>query len=199
MIPVEQALLLKYLHIFNLKSKRKSSSNFMKPKKKPKFNERVKNLQGDPHFVAMGMAVGVFVGIAPIIPFRTIMAIVLAYILKGSRPAALLGSLIGNPFAIVFIYYACYKVGNIFLGGTLAAEESVKTLIDIIKQDIELYDKILFFADFAKTQLKVFLAMIVGGFIIGIPAGIFSYFITKQFVIGVRIASKKIKQKRKNK
>ncbi len=116
----------------------------MKPKKRTKFIERVKNLQGDPHFVAMGMAVGVFVAITPTIPFHTIMALVLAYLMKGSRPAALLGLLVCNPFAIVFIYYACYKVGNLLFGGSLAAEESVNALIDIIEQDIGLYDKMLF-------------------------------------------------------
>jgi uncharacterized protein (DUF2062 family) len=171
----------------------------MKSEKRTKFIEKIKNLQGDPHFVAMGMAIGVFVAITPTIPFHTIFAIVMAYALKGSRPAALLGTLVCNPFTIVFIYYACYKVGNLFFGGTLSAEKSVNTLLDIIKQDVGLYDRILFFTDFARTHLKVFATMLVGGVVIGVPAGLASYFITKQFVIGIRLASKKIKEKRKTK
>jgi uncharacterized protein (DUF2062 family) len=189
-IPVEQSLLLKYIHIFNLKSKRKSSSNFMGIKKRTKFIEKITSLKGDPHLVAMGMAVGIFVAIIPAIPFHTIIALTLAYILKASRPAAILGTLTCNPFTVVFTYYACYKTGNLLFGGTLAAEESVLALIDIIKQDTGFYDKIFFFADFARTQLKVFAAMIVGGVTIGVPSGIVSYFITKQLVIGVRAASK---------
>ena len=161
----------------------------MKSEKRIKLIEKIKNLQGDPHFVA----------ITPTIPFHTILALSMAYALKGSCPAALLGLLTCNPFAIVFIYYACYKAGNLLFGGTLAAEESVKALVEIVEQDIGVYDKMLSFADFVQTQLKVFTAMLVGGIVIGVPSGIASYFITKQFVIGVRAARKKIKQERKNK
>ncbi len=169
----------------------------MKIKKRTKFIEKLKTLQGDPHFIAMGMAIGVFVAITPTIPFHTILALAMAYVFKGSRPAALLGTLICNPFAMVFIYYTCYKTGNFLLGGTLDAEQSVTILIEIVKQDIGFYDKIISFADFAGTQLKVFGAMLLGGVVLGIPSSVFSYFITKQFVLGVRAAGKKIKQKRK--
>ncbi len=34
------------------------------------FFEHAKKLQGDPHYVAMGMAIGVFVAITPTIPFH---------------------------------------------------------------------------------------------------------------------------------
>jgi len=47
------------------------------------FVERAKTLQGDPHYIAMGMAIGVFVSITPTVPFHTIIAIALAFILKG--------------------------------------------------------------------------------------------------------------------
>jgi len=169
----------------------------MKVKKRTKFIEKIKNLHGDPHFVAMGMAIGVFVGITPTIPFHTILALTLAFALKASKPAALLGTLVCNPFAMVFIYYACYKTGNLLFGGVLSADGSVNILLGIIKQDIGFYDKMLSFAGFAQTQLKVLGIMLIGGVVLGVPSGAVSYYITKQFVKGVRVAREKIREKRK--
>ena len=44
------------------------------------FIQRAKTLQGDPHYIAMGMAVGVFVSLTPTVPFHTVIAIFLAFI-----------------------------------------------------------------------------------------------------------------------
>ena len=39
------------------------------------WKNRVNNFHGDPHFVAMGMAIGVFVAATPSMPFQTAIAI----------------------------------------------------------------------------------------------------------------------------
>ncbi len=53
-------------------------------KKVRNWINRAKTLHGDPHYIAMGMAIGFFVAITPTIPFQTIIAVGLAFILKGS-------------------------------------------------------------------------------------------------------------------
>ena len=50
---------------------------------------RFKKLHGNPHYVAMGMAAGVFVSLTPTFPFHTFIAIALAFVLRGSKRAAL--------------------------------------------------------------------------------------------------------------
>jgi len=42
------------------------------------YGQKIKQLQGDPHHVALGMAIGVFVGVTPTIPFHTVIAVALA-------------------------------------------------------------------------------------------------------------------------
>ena len=86
----------------------------MLKKKIAVFIEKVKKLNGDPHYVAFGMAIGVFVAMTPTIPFHTILAIILAILLNASKPAAVLGVWVSNPFTVVFLYFACYKVGLFF-------------------------------------------------------------------------------------
>ncbi len=151
-------------------------------KKKLKFIDRVKQLQGDPHYLAMGMATGVFTAMTPLIPFHTVMAIAIAYILKGSRPAAILGVWASNPFTVILIYIGCYKIAILFLGHSHGDATTVKILVHTMEQDIDLYDKFIVFVHFFNTKLKLFAAMVAGGVIMGLPAGVVSYFLTKTFV-----------------
>ncbi len=43
---------------------------------------RMRQLEGNPHYIALGMAVGIFVSITPIIPLQTIVAIALAFLVR---------------------------------------------------------------------------------------------------------------------
>ena len=52
------------------------------------FILKAKRLEGDPHFIALGLAIGVFVGFTPTIPFHTVLAVALAFLFKGSKAAA---------------------------------------------------------------------------------------------------------------
>jgi len=135
---------------------------------KQKINEfikRVKQLKGDPNFIATGMAIGIFVGITPTFPFHTILAIGLAYILRASKAAAAIGVWIGNPLTIPFIYMGSYKTGALILGTSLPFDAKYTT-----------------FTELTKLGLKATIALLTGGVIIGIPFAAASYFITRRLV-----------------
>jgi uncharacterized protein (DUF2062 family) len=137
------------------------------------FVQRVKNLEGDPHYVAMGMAIGVFIGITPTIPFHTVLAVALAFILRGSKAAAALGVWFSNPVTAPFFYWGSYKVGMYFLGNPVPFDikyESVLELLDL--------------------GMDVTIAMIAGGVILGILPGIASYFITRKIITSIRLRRK---------
>ncbi|MCP4673286.1 MAG: DUF2062 domain-containing protein [Desulfobacula sp.] len=76
--------------------------------------QKIKELHGEPRYVAFGMAIGVFVAITPTIPFYTVLAIALAVFLKASKPAAIIGACVSNPFTVVFLYFASYKSRRYF-------------------------------------------------------------------------------------
>jgi uncharacterized protein (DUF2062 family) len=137
------------------------------------FIKHIKDLQGDPHYIAMGMAIGVFVGFTPTLPFHTIIAILLAFVLRGSKPAAIIGVWSGNPVTIPFFYIGSYKVGMFIHGNSAPFDikyESITELLDL--------------------GLDVTLAMITGGVIIGVLPAIATYFITRQVVITIRSRAK---------
>jgi len=142
---------------------------------KEKFREFIKTfktLQGDPHYIAVGMAVGIFVSITPTIPFHTVLAIALAFILRGSKPAAAIGVWFCNPITLPLFYMGSYKAGMFIFGKS-------------IPLDFEFEH----FSELMGLGLDVTIAMMTGGVILGIIPGIAAYFITRKMVVVVRSRS----------
>ena len=141
------------------------------------FVERIKKLQGDPGYIAMGMAIGVFVGVTPTIPFHTVIAVALAFVLKGSKPAAAIGVWFANPLTIPIFYIGSFKLGTLVLNKPIPFDvkfESIKELMTL--------------------GLDVTIAMVVGGAILGIIPAIAAYFLTYRFMVLVREKARKKKE-----
>jgi len=162
-----------------------------------RFVEKVRALHGDPHYVALGMGIGVFVAITPTIPFHTILVILLAVVFKASKPAAILGVWVSNPFTVVFLYFACYKTGHLFFEDASGGLESIYLLIEHLEGDFHYTEKLDHFVMFMKTQLRTFMIMNFGGIVLGVPAGVGSYYVTRVY-FDRRKARRAKKQERKN-
>lgn len=160
-------------------------------KKLAAFIERIKKLRGDPHYVAMGMAIGVFIAITPTIPFHGTLALALALLLRASKSAALVGIWVSNPITIIPFYYLCYKVGCLFMNDSSNSVETIDLLISRLESDAGFMQKIDFLLEFIKSHFDVFLYMNLGGLILGIPAGIVGYYLTKKFVVRLRSRERK--------
>jgi uncharacterized protein (DUF2062 family) len=123
---------------------------------------KFRRLQEDPRKIAGGMALGVFIGITPTIPFHTVAALSLAALLRVSLVTAFIGIQIGNPLTIVPLYVAAYKVGQFLLyrGKPLVFPEtfSFKAWICVLWQ--------------GGVTLQV------GGGILALPPAIVAYFLT---------------------
>jgi uncharacterized protein (TIGR03546 family) len=127
---------------------------------------RFLRLQENPRKLAWGMALGVFIGFTPTIPFHTVAALSLAAILRVSPVTAFIGIQIGNPLTMGPIYVVAYKVGQFLLyrGKPLVFPEtfSFKAWLAVLWQGG--------------------LALQVGGVIIAIPPAIVAYFLTMWIV-----------------
>ena len=123
---------------------------------------RLRRLQGDPKKLAWGMALGVFIGVTPTLPFHTIMALTLAAFLRISMVTAYLGIWISNPVTWVPQYVLAYAVGRrlLFRGESLRLPEHLDlcACFDLL--------------------WRGGLALQVGGLIIAVPPAIASYFLT---------------------
>jgi uncharacterized protein (DUF2062 family) len=133
------------------------------------FVERVKKLRGDPHYIAMGMGIGVFVGITPTMPFHTVIAVALAFILRGSKAAAALGVWFCNPISAPFFYLGSYKLGMFIFGNSAPFDIKYESVLELLR-----------------LGMDVTMAMIAGGIILGILPGFASYFITRKIITIIR-------------
>ena len=127
-------------------------------------------LQDDPWKLAWGMALGVFVGVTPTIPFHLIAVLALAPLLGVSPVTAVLGTQIGNPLTIPFIYLASFKVGAFLLHGgaplRLPETYTIASCLDLL--------------------WRGGLALQLGGFILAVPPAIVSYFFTRWIITRYR-------------
>lgn len=123
---------------------------------------KFKRLQGDPRKLAWGMALGVFIGMTPTVPFHTVLVLILAPSMGISPVTAYLGIWVMNPVTIAPLYLAAYKVGQILLFRgeplTLPATFDVESTLQLL--------------------WRGGLALQAGGVIIAIPPAIVSYFLT---------------------
>ena len=137
------------------------------------FITRFKQLNGDPHYVALGMAIGVFISVTPTIPFHTVIALALAFILRGSKAAAAIGVWFSNPVTIPLFYKGSYDVGVSILGNSAPFGTEYESILELLKLGAD-----------------VTIAMITGGIILGILPGIAAYFITRRIFIKLRLRKK---------
>jgi uncharacterized protein len=122
---------------------------------------RIKSLQGDPHYVALGIASGVFVAVTPTIPFHTVLALAVAFVLKGSKPAAIIGAWFGNPLTIPPFYFASYHFGMLLLGRKITVELHTSSYQAFLAQGTD-----------------VVVAMMVAGALLGIIPAVAAYYLT---------------------
>src|SRR5208337_810214 len=119
-------------------------------------------LQDEPWKLSWGMALGVFVGVTPTVPFHMVSVLFLAPLLGISPVAAFLGLQICNPLTIPLIYLAAYRMGNLLLHGGAP---------------LRLPDCYCF-SDLLHLLWRGGLALQVGGLLIAIPPTIASYFLS---------------------
>ena len=128
------------------------------------FRRQLKELRGKPHEISLGMAIGVFIGITPTVPFHTVLAVALAVLLRASKLAAALGVWVCNPLTIPLFYYGSYQLGRFVLGLpelNLPPDYSFLTLI--------------------KLGQHATAAMIHGGVLLGILPALLAYVLTYRF------------------
>ena len=153
---------------------------------KPTVGERLKHtyrrflkMRGEPREIALGLALGIMVGMSPFMGFHTLIAVFLAALFKTNKITAALGVQITNVFTAPLIYPFIYMVGHAVLGVSSLPNPEAYLSVEAVKQLIQRSPLIL-------------VDLTVGGIILGIPLSIITYWITLKTVENYR---KKIKPK----
>ena len=78
--------------------------------------KRTARLAGSPHAIAMGAAAGAAVSCTPFLGLHFVLAVVVAWALRGSLVASAIGTFFGNPVTFPLMWGASYEIGQLMLG-----------------------------------------------------------------------------------
>jgi uncharacterized protein (DUF2062 family) len=140
------------------------------------FYERFISLKGEPAHIAAGLAIGVFVGVTPTIPFHTVIIVFLAFLFRQNITAGYLGAwMISNPLTIPLFYISQYELGRFLLG----MERCRFELADYSMSGI------------AALGWKILLPLLAGGILMAPFFALPAYFITRRLITSIRARSKR--------
>jgi len=115
--------------------------------------------------------VGVFIGIAPVMPLKSILILLITMATGSSTVAALLvATIICNPLTYLPLYYLAWLVGNLLLPGW-ASWETLKAGIDRM-QDVGWVEAI---AVAGRMGWDTGLVLLAGGMVLALPMALLSY------------------------
>jgi uncharacterized protein (DUF2062 family) len=140
------------------------------------FYERFISLKGEPAQIAMGLAIGVFVGVTPTIPFHTALIVLLGLLFRQNITAGYLGSwMISNPLTIPLLYLSQYELGRFLLGMERCRFELADYSLGAI----------------AALGWKILLPLLAGGILMAPIFAFPAYFITRRLITLIRARGKR--------
>ena len=128
-------------------------------------------LDDTPHSIALGTAVGMFIGMTPTVGIQMILVMIFALLtsrlFQFNRVAALLTVYISNPLTVVPIYWIDYKVGALLVGGDFSLED-LRAVLD--------YEGLAGWWQTIKTLfIEVGEPLILGSLVVGTLAAVVTY------------------------
>lgn len=146
-------------------------------------------LKGDPHSLALGAAIGIFIGLSPTMPLHTVSILLLTFITRSSLISALTSSvLVCNPLTYIPIYYFSLVIGNIVTPYELSWQK-IKSVLDILLSDQSFSIRL---GAITTIGYEAIIVMVIGGAILALPFTFCSYIVFLRIFV-------KLREKRRNK
>ena len=129
------------------------------------FYIRFVRMRGEPVDIALGLALGLFIGVSPLLGFHTALAVLLAALFKWNKITAALGVWICNPVTAPFLFGATYLVGAKLLGMHITAHAP---------GELEPLSAL----GMLQKAPDIFWALLLGGGTLGLPIAFAGYYIS---------------------
>jgi uncharacterized protein (DUF2062 family) len=131
--------------------------------------------EAEEHAIAAGFAAGVFMSFTPFLFLHTAGALLLAFVFRWSKVAAVAGAWVNNPYTIPFVFYGCTWLGGKMLGVHVAGIRFTSWEFKAILE----------------TARPALAPLLLGTTIVGLAAAGVAYFIV--YRVAVRIKSAHLK------
>ncbi len=148
------------------------------------FVKRILVEDNSAHSIAMGLAIGVFIGLLPIFGFQMIPVVAISIRFKINKLAAIAGVWVTNPFTFIPIYSFNYWVGQKVMA---FRTEDIKTFKNFLTSTNFTWETL------SNLGYSTLLPLVVGSLLNGAVFSLIVYLISKFFIIKWHIRNKKIK------
>jgi len=128
-----------------------------------KTYRRFVKIRGNPREIALGFALGLFVGMSPTMGFQTAIAVFFAAIFKWNKISSAIGVWISNPVTAPFLYSLTYFAGAKLFGIANATHQPHAI------GDAPFYTMLL-------KAPEILWALTLGGIVLGFPVAVTGYF-----------------------
>ncbi|MBR6241772.1 MAG: DUF2062 domain-containing protein [Lentisphaeria bacterium] len=161
-------------------------------KKSRKMYLKIVREKATPEYIARGWSIGMFFGCTIPIGGQLICSIPAAFLLKGSKIGAVLGTFLTNQVTVFFIYPVQCYAGARLLGLDLSYDCIKAKLKDVVSSEgfLECLDALKNLAG------ELAGAFFLGGAIMAAVLTPITYFLVKKMVVGYRIRTQKRRRKR---
>jgi hypothetical protein len=151
-----------------------------------KAYERFVKIRGNPREIALGFALGLFIGMTPYMGLHMAISVFLAALFKWNKIAAGMGAWISNPVTAPVIYSATFYAGEKILNTENACCLPTALNLDVILQLV-------------KSAPEIFWILTVGGIVLGIPVAVLGYCLALATLLRYRerIREKIVREKEK--
>jgi uncharacterized protein (DUF2062 family) len=134
---------------------------------------RFLKIRGNPREIALGFALGIFVGMTPFMGLHTAIAVPLAALLKWNKFSAALAVWISNPLSAPVIYGVTY-----FVGAKVLFIQSGYKLPTEFNLDALLYT--------LRSAPEIIGILLIGGVAVGLPLAAAGYFFALKTIVEYR-------------
>lgn len=141
---------------------------------------RLARLPGTPHSIAAGFASGVSISFTPFLGLHILIACGIVYLVRGNYLAAVIGTVVGNPWTFPLFFALTGSVGSLMLGTDVAVEVPVWDWDAIFAGPVDYFSKFL----------PVVFPLIVGGLPIATAVWFLTYLVFKALVTRYRATRK---------
>ncbi len=124
------------------------------------YMKRTSRNPDSPRKIALSLAFGVFIGSTPLIGAQILLALLLAFVLRMNKIAAVLGTLVNNPLTAFPYWVASLYAGNLMLGRDIKSIEAPVSK--------SLFDPVLWSDFIIPRAEEFFLPVCVGSVVIGL-------------------------------
>ncbi len=137
-----------------------------------------------PHRIGLGMALGIFIGILPIMGIQMTVVTLIALPLRGNLKAAIAGVWISNPITFLPMYWGYYKFGLLFFPSRALAWDQFVEIIEA--SDWRWTEVTASMMRILHLGADILIPMWTGATILAVVFGIPTYFVTRSLVIRFR-------------